>query len=295
MSIVLSSLLRLQILSLFYISSLSLLSTKTTILVQAFNVLLPVPENSITSSSLSSLSSSSSSLLVKPKLFQQRRQTLFNILLHGRSSSSSSSSLDLTVSDRNDDSNEKKQTYTLQITHENQNATITIEESESILSALERVKTQQHQPNQSYENNNNDNDNNNDNVDGQKSSNNFLSSLPALPQDCRKGNCLTCAAVHLPNSNKNSVVTLDDGLAPVVRKAVDEKGYVQTCSSYVVGEGVVLGLGVCHDVWDNVWNCRVNDEVGEQIRFEAMAKTMRLADERNVKKWAKKTERMLDS
>ena len=59
-------------------------------------------------------------------------------------------------------------------------------------------------------------------------------------------------------------------------------------------EDVVLGLGACHDVWDSIWDSRVNDEVGERIRSEAMAKTMRMADERNVVKWAKKTEKMLD-
>ncbi len=214
----------------------------------------------------------------------------------------------------NDDSdnNDQSKSYTLQITHENQNATITIQESESILSALERAKYSNSNSNSNSGSNNNNGNNNGNN-------NKFLlSSLPTFPQDCRRGNCLTCAAIHLPNSNKNAVDTPDgaDGLAPIVRKAIDDKGYVQTCSSYVTGEGVKLALGVCHDVWEDVWDSgssrgsgngsgsgngngsgsgRGHDEVAERIRFEAMAKVMRMADERNVRKWAKKTERMLDS
>ena len=73
---------------------------------------------------------------------------------------------------------------------------------------------------------------------------------------------------------------------------MDKDGYVQTCSSYVVGDGVSLELGVCHDVWDTV--SHNGDEVGERIRYEAMAKTMRLADENNIKKWMKKTKKMMD-
>lgn len=200
---------------------------------------------------------------------QRRLFTLNSPLYHHKSTSSlSSSSLSY--------NGENQQTYTVHVSHENQNATLTIHESESILHALERTKAQIN------------NDSNSDDS--------FLSSLPDLPKDCRKGNCLTCAASHLPHSNQNSVKTLDDGLAPVMRDMVDREGYVQTCSSYVTGDDVFLELGKCHDVWDAVNSSRgfLNSAEAERIRHEAMAKTMRMADENNVIKWAKKTQKMLD-
>lgn len=75
-----------------------------------------------------------------------------------------------------------------------------------------------------------------------------------------------------------------------MKDAVDKEGYVQTCSSFVTGEDVWLELGVCHDVWDMVNRDNLDKE---RIRYEAMAKSMRMFDEKNVMKWAKKTETML--
>ena len=106
--------------------------------------------------------------------------------------------------------------------------------------------------------------------------------------------------MHLPQSDQDSVITIDDGLSPFVRDMVDRKGYVQTCSSYVVGDNVWLELGVCHDVWDTIWGTNTNsngignDFKGERIRNEAMAKCIRKADEKNLARWAEKTERILE-
>jgi len=66
----------------------------------------------------------------------------------------------------------------------------------------------------------------------------------------------------------------------------------------VVGEGVHLELGVCDDAWREIYTEGKDggnmDMDGERIRSDAVAKAMRLADERNLNKWALKTEKMLD-
>ena len=194
--------------------------------------------------------------------------------------------------------------YTIHIKHENKIGKLIIHETETILQALERSQND-HRRNNNSNNNHNDDD----------TSRMLLSSLPSLPQECRKGNCLTCAAAHLPNSNQDSVITIDDGLSPFVKRKVNKKGYVQTCSSYVRGDDVWLELDVSNDVWNFIWNlgdgnnesslCSdtstrssydENDDEnnGERIRNEAMAKCIRMADERNFKRWVQKTERMLD-
>lgn len=194
---------------------------------------------------------------------------------------SSSSQGDVTKN--NKEKEQEQKTYTVNISFENKTTTITVNEKETILSALERNKASSLSSSKSQ--NHSDNDN----------GNLYLSSLSSLPQECRRGNCLTCAAIHLPQSDRDSVVTADDGLTPIVRDVVDQKGYVQTCSSYVVGDNVWLELGVCHDVWDTIWgtNCNSNGVDGERIRNEAMAKCIRKADENNLVRWAMKTERTL--
>ena len=196
---------------------------------------------------------------------------------------SSPSQIDAT-NDNNNEKEERKKTYTVNISFESKNTTITVNENESILNALERNKASSlSSPSQSSD-------------DNGKNGNLHLSSLSSLPQECRRGNCLTCAAMHLPQSNQDSVITVDDGLSPFVRDMVDRKGYVQTCSSYVVGDNVSLELGVCHDVWDTIWGTNSNDNEfkGERIRNEAMAKCIRKVDEKNLARWAEKTERILE-
>ena len=67
-----------------------------------------------------------------------------------------------------------------------------------------------------------------------------------------------------------------------------------TCSSYILGDGVELELDVCDDAWREIYTDRtMHDEEGERIRNEAVAKTIRMANEKNYYKWSKTTEKLL--
>jgi len=151
-------------------------------------------------------------------------------------------------------------TFAMKVTHQNKTATLQINENESILQALERSKIHDQL------------------------------ALPSLPHECRRGNCLTCSGRLLLGSNQ--VQIRNDGLAPTMQKTIQEKGVVPTCTSFVTGDGVHLELGVCDDVWRDIWD--VKDEEGERIRNDAVARTMRLSDEKNLDKWVEKTEKMLN-
>mmetsp|Transcript_9900 Transcript_9900/g.12544 ORF Transcript_9900/g.12544 Transcript_9900/m.12544 type:complete len:230 (-) Transcript_9900:6-695(-) len=186
-----------------------------------------------------------------------------SIIAESSSASSASASL-LSHSSKNDhDTQSKESFHLLHLTYENQSTTIDVKESETILSALERNRAHNSDP--------------------------LLLSIPSIPQECRKGNCLTCAACHIAPSNKKAIETKNDGLAPRISDLVNKEGFVQTCSSYVTGEGLHLELGVCDDIWKKVWK---NNEEGERIRNAAMAKTIRLSNEKNLHRWHQKTEKM---
>jgi ferredoxin len=156
------------------------------------------------------------------------------------------------------------ESYTIHVSHQGQSADLKINQNESILSALER------------------------------SSIHDKLSLSKLPQECRRGNCLTCSSRHAKNSNINNVELREDGLSPSLVDEIKDRNFVLTCSSYVLGDGVELELDVCDDVWREIHIDRViNDEDGERIRNEAVAKTIRMANEKNYYKWSKKTEKLL--
>ena len=198
----------------------------------------------------------------------------------------------------------KTKTFKINISYENQNTTITVHPNETILNALERHKQQQQQQ-QTFTT-----ATATETATTQNNNSNFLSTLTSLPQECRRGNCLTCTARHLPQSNPSSIITIDDGLSPHIKTIIQERGFVPTCSSYVIDDGynnggngnddgsdtgVFLEIGVCDTVWDSIWGESLNDcRQGEKIRNEAMAKCMRKASEKNVSKWVEKTERMLE-
>lgn len=118
-------------------------------------------------------------------------------------------------------------------------------------------------------------------------------SLPDLPQDCRRGNCLTCSSRIL--QNKKGVVLQNDGLSPSMAQRIENENIVLTCSSFVKEEGIHLELGVCDDVWREMYGSSVpyEDLEGERIVQDAVAKAMRLAGEKNFNKWVVTTEKML--
>ena len=119
-------------------------------------------------------------------------------------------------------------------------------------------------------------------------------SLPSLPSDCRRGNCLTCSGRHVEGSKKASIVRGDDGLSPHMSREVNKAGYLLTCSSFVVGDGLKIQLGENDSVWKAMYKERLEDERAVHIGRAAKARVIRRAAENNVPKWTKQTERVLD-
>lgn len=155
--------------------------------------------------------------------------------------------------------------YTMQVSYEGQSCSISVQPGETILAALER------------------------------SSNTSSLCLPEMPADCRRGNCLTCTASHHPDSQKENIWRGEDGLAPCMSQCVSEKGYVLTCSSSIRGNGVHLNLGENHQVWDDVYRMRVQNEDSQRIAREAKARVIRKYAERNQIEWTEETEEVFRS
>ena len=84
-----------------------------------------------------------------------------------------------------------------------------------------------------------------------------------------------------------------DGLSPYISRTIQEKGYILTCSSRVVGDGLQLNLGENHNVWTDIYKDRFEDEQAQNIAWKAMAKSKRLSDERNKPRWVKATKELL--
>ena len=108
---------------------------------------------------------------------------------------------------------------------------------------------------------------------------------------------MTCASDSNGDSDSNDRINSNveirkDGLSPNISRTIKEKGIVPTCSTFVVGEGVHVELGVCDEVWREIY--ADDDAEGERLRNDAMAKAMRLSDEKNLHRWALKTTKMLE-
>jgi ferredoxin len=160
------------------------------------------------------------------------------------------------------DSSQKE--HSIQVSFEGRSCEVPVRQDETILSALERSGAAD------------------------------KLSLPSLPSDCRRGNCLTCSARHVENSEKVSLVRKEDGLSPYMSKEVEKSGYILTCSSHVVGEGLKLELGENHKAWDDMYRLRVEGESAKVAGWRAMAKTVRMSDERNPDRWVVETEAVLE-
>ncbi len=103
----------------------------------------------------------------------------------------------------------------------------------------------------------------------------------AIPSDCRRGNCLTCTGTHASVSSGKAVVCDGDGLSPHISQTIQDKGYILTCSSRVVGEGLQLNLGENHKVWRDIYQDRLEREPTQSEKWAAMARVKRQSDERN--------------
>jgi 2Fe-2S iron-sulfur cluster binding domain len=125
-----------------------------------------------------------------------------------------------------------------------------------------------------------------------------LTALPEMPSDCRRGNCLTCAASCTSNSTQpQNALVVRDGLSPAMSKLVADKGYVLTCSSYVTqsSAGLQLELGENHQLWKEVYASpgRFTTDKAQLAARAAMARVIRKSAERNVEQWARETEDVL--
>jgi len=164
---------------------------------------------------------------------------------------------------------EEEEGYQVEISYEGRKTTLNVKPDEPILSAMERSHVSK------------------------------TLCLPDIPHECRRGNCLTCTGIHAPNSNVSNLVSEDNGLSPHLSKKTfenkkgEEGGYVLTCSSFVVGDGVKLELGRNDDIWTEVYSDRLMGDDMERIGMEARAKLLRRVAEQNVQKWAKETEKAL--
>lgn len=164
-----------------------------------------------------------------------------------------------------EDCKQQEKAFTMKVTHENKTIALSISPNEPILQALERHDLQD------------------------------KLSLHSLPQDCRRGNCLTCSGRMISGDRNRDIITHDDGLSPSMSNRISKKNIVLTCSSYVKNDGVHLELGVCDDAWREIWGSSEpwDDKEGERIRNDAVARAMRINDEKSLNRWIVKTEKML--
>ncbi len=174
---------------------------------------------------------------------------------------------------------------TVAVSYEGQSCNIQVLPNESILSALERqAKYVQSQ----------------------------LTTLPDMPSDCRRGNCMTCAALirnhHHNNDNQDVIIRPDDnGLSPIISSLIADQGYLLTCSSFVTpphqhdittttldtSNILQLELGVHHEIWQEVYDRRLTAPETQLVAQAAMARVLRQSAERNPEEWRQSTERLL--
>lgn len=159
---------------------------------------------------------------------------------------------------------DNNQEYAVQVSYEGQSCEILVQPHETLLAAMERTGAADRL------------------------------SLPSLPSDCRRGNCLTCSGRHAKGSNESSLVRGDDGLSPHMSREVQRAGYLLTCSSFVVGNGLKVQLGENEQVWENMYRNRLEDERAVHIGRVAKARVIRKAAESNIPKWAKQTLKVLE-
>lgn len=166
--------------------------------------------------------------------------------------------------------------YTIQVWYEGRSCNVTARSDETILAALE----------------------------GNLVSGRLGLPNHAVPSDCRRGNCLTCTGTHATLESREaaargSLVADDDdgnndGLSPHMSRELRDRGYVLTCSARVGGEGLQLVLGEHDKAWDDLHRHRLEDDAARAVGWAAMAMAKRRSDERNVPRWTKQTEALLE-
>mmetsp|Transcript_19592 Transcript_19592/g.54447 ORF Transcript_19592/g.54447 Transcript_19592/m.54447 type:complete len:246 (-) Transcript_19592:271-1008(-) len=154
--------------------------------------------------------------------------------------------------------------YDVEVTYEERSTNVRVQAGESILDAMERTGAARQL------------------------------ALPDLPFDCRRGNCLTCTGRHQEDSQQSAIERQEDGLSPYVSKQVERKGYILTCSSHVVGDGLKLVLGENDGAWHAMYKERMENESARYTGRKAMARMIRRSNEKDVPGWTKETTVALD-
>ena len=172
----------------------------------------------------------------------------------------------------------QQQSYNVKVSYEGRTCSVDINEGESVLNAMERSPEVARRL-----------------------------GLPGggMPSDCRRGNCMTCSAVHRDDSETGNLKQGGNGLTPAVSKRMlasptaassappPQQQYVLTCSSYVEGEGVHLELGECDSAWIEAYKASLESDETRRIARESVARAIRKGAERNVGEWAERTEEVL--
>ncbi|CAM9777150.1 unnamed protein product [Discosporangium mesarthrocarpum] len=102
--------------------------------------------------------------------------------------------------------------------------------------------------------------------------------------DCRRGNCISCAAKICEDSTSNLVTFAQERSA-----TSDPEGYILTCCSFPIGPGVKLSLGRNAEMWED-FSKRFNDEETRDMLRQAEAETLRDYAQSHPKQWVKTVE-----
>jgi hypothetical protein len=185
--------------------------------------------------------------------------------------------------------------YPVQITHLGHTATIFVRKDESILNALERQSSSAltNVATHSHPSDARNGECSSSEMEEKKSS----LALSHIPNECRRGNCLTCSArlVVTTNHEKNNNVhaNIDNGLSPTIDTELTQLGYILTCCSYITGPGVTLELDQNNNAWDAIYRRRICNNESSQLGMEAQARLLRRVDEENVGRWKRRMEKVL--
>ena len=160
---------------------------------------------------------------------------------------------------------EDETSYPVRIHHEGHTSTIFVRNDEPILHALERQSI-------------------------------VASSSMSIPNECRRGNCLTCSSrvvitVGSSGAKQNSALlaNVNNGLSQTVASELTNCGIILTCCSFITGPGVELELDQNDNVWDLIYRRRICPS-STSVRLEAQARLLRRVDEDNVDTWKRKME-----
>ena len=109
------------------------------------------------------------------------------------------------------------------------------------------------------------------------------------PSDCRRGNCLSCAARLLPDSSFN----YEEDPATFLCREARDAGYILTCSTRAVGPGLKILLEQQSEAFQIQFYDRF--EKAREAGCHASSKTMTDYNVRHTPEWIQRTEQQFSS